>query len=356
MQNLLTSTAPVLDAEDAGTTMRFLTAFCALTGRPVTLTGTERMKQRPIEILVNALRTIGATVAYTEKDGYPPVVVGPFTEQRTDSIQIQGVVSSQYISALMMIAPTLKHGLTLNFIGKITSRPYIEMTASLMRTFGVVVNLSDQSVQIPNGMYKPTDITVEADWSSASYWFAFTALAESAEVLLPQLTIRSIQGDAVIVDIMEQLGVKAEPRGSGLLLRPKDHHKEFEWDFTNCPDLAQTVAVVCTAKNIRAKFTGLESLRIKETDRIKALQTELGKIGGDLVEEGSSWLLSTHKPLPISAFINTHLDHRMAMAFAPLAAKINVAIDDPLVTRKSYPTFWDDVRSLGFEISEHVAD
>ena len=244
MNNLLRSDAKVLDVEDAGTTMRFLTAYYALLGREKTITGTDRMKQRPIGILVDALRKIGAGINYPEKDGFPPVSIGNFGQQLTDSITIRGDISSQYISAMMMIAPKLPNGLTLNLTGKVGSKPYIEMTAALMKAFGVEAKFSDRSIYIPHGIYTPTEITIEPDWSSASYWFAFVAMSEQADLVLPNLTLRSIQGDAVIVDIMEQLGVKAEPRGSGLLLAKMEHHDEIECDFSNCPDLAQTVSVV----------------------------------------------------------------------------------------------------------------
>lgn len=349
MLKLIGSDNEVLDVEDAGTTMRFLTAFCAITDKRKTLTGTDRMKKRPIAILVDALRKIGAEIDYLEKDGFPPVRTKGFTNQKTKELTIRGDVSSQYISALMMIAPTLPQGLHLLFEGKVTSMPYIEMTASLMRRFGVTVQLDSKEIIIPGQHYTPASMTIESDWSAASYWFAFTALAERAEIELPNMTLRSLQGDRVIVDIMESLGVKCEPRGNTLLLVKKDHHDDFSWDFTHCPDLAQTVAVICAVKGIKGAFTGLESLRIKETDRIKALQQELKKIGSALLEDGERWIL---KPGNInsssSIFFNTYLDHRMAMAFAPLAAIRDITIEDPGVVKKSYPLFWEDIKSIGF--------
>lgn len=350
MLELIASKNSVLDVEDAGTTMRFLTAFKAISSERCLITGTERMKQRPIKILVDALRAIGAEIEYPEQDGFPPVKIAGFSGQKANEITIRGDVSSQYISALMMIAPTLPQGLFIRFEGKVTSRPYLEMTAALMRQFGASVDFTNTGIDIPHQHYKATTVTVESDWSAASYWFAFTALAAKAEITLPNITLESLQGDRVIVDIMKLLGVSAELRGTELLLTKKDHAHEVEWDFTDCPDLAQTVAVVCAAKNITGKFTGLESLRIKETDRIKALQTELGKIGASFTENDGKWVLTPgSKEIPDGILFNTYLDHRMAMAFAPLATLANIIIEDPAVTRKSYPKFWEDVALTGIK-------
>jgi 3-phosphoshikimate 1-carboxyvinyltransferase len=349
MKKLIDSGSEILDVEDAGTTMRFLTAYCAITGKNKILTGTPRMKQRPIGLLVEALRKLGAEIAYREQDGFPPVQTKGFSKQKTAAISIRGDVSSQYISALMMIGPILPLGLHLKFEGKVTSVPYIEMTASLMKRFGVTCQCDEKEIIIPNQPYTPAEIVIEPDWSAASYWFAFAALAQQGEVILPDMALRSIQGDRVIMDIMEPLGVKAEPRGNSLLLVKKEHQQMLTWNFTNCPDLAQTVAVVCAAKGIRATFTGLESLRIKETDRIQALRQELSKIGADFVEENGSWILiPAENPVLHPTTFNTYLDHRMAMAFAPLAAHMDITIENPKVVDKSYPAFWEDVRALGF--------
>lgn len=350
MLKLVSSKAQTLDVEDAGTTMRFLTAYKSISNQPCTITGTDRMKQRPIKILVDALQIIGAEIEYPEHDGFPPVNIIRFAGQKAREITIRGDVSSQYISALMMIAPMLTQGLEIRFEGKITSRPYLEMTAKLMRQFGASVEFTDTRINIPHQTYKATTITVESDWSAASYWFAFTALSAKAEITLPNITLDSLQGDRVIIDIMKQLGVHAELEGSNLVLTKKDHVGEISWDFTDCPDLAQTVAVVCAAKNITGKFTGLESLRIKETDRIKALQTELGKIGALFTEKNGTWILTpASTQIPTGILFNTYLDHRMAMAFAPLSALADIILEDPAVTRKSYPKFWDDVARTGIK-------
>lgn len=348
MLELISSKDQILNVEDAGTTMRFLTAFKSVSNEPCEITGTDRMKQRPIKLLVDALRTIGADLEYAGIDGFPPVRIKGFSGQKSKEVTIRGDVSSQYISALMMIAPTLPQGLLIRFEGKVTSRPYLEMTASLMRQFGAFVDFTEAGINIPHQKYRPTTVTVESDWSAASYWFAFTALAEQAEITLPNITLESLQGDRVIVDIMKQLGVNAELKGNDLLLTKKNHVSEIGWNFTDCPDLAQTVAVVCAAKGITGKFTGLESLRIKETDRIQALQLELGKIGASFTEKDGKWILTpASKEIPNGVLFNTYLDHRMAMAFAPLATRADIILEDPAVTRKSYPKFWDDVALTG---------
>lgn len=351
MQKLIRSPLGEIDVEDAGTTMRFLTAYFSITDQKKIITGTERMKERPIGILVDALRLLGVMIEYTGKEGYPPLKTNGFKGQKTDRIIIRGDVSSQFISAMMMVAPVLPLGLTLELQGKIGSRPYIEMTRSLMSHFGVGSRFENHTIVIPPQSYKTSAFAIESDWSGASYWYAFAALADEADIVLPRLISDSLQGDRAIVDIMNAMGVLTTFLKGELRLTKKEHVSEITWDFTHCPDLAQTVAVVCAAKGIQGSFTGLESLRIKETDRIAALQNELGKIGAHLVEGNkSSWRLLPSVSLPSSAFFATYKDHRMAMAFAPLAACMNIEIENPAVVRKSYPTFWDDVKSFGFEI------
>jgi len=349
MTRLISSPNVALDVEDAGTTMRFLTAFCAITGKNKVITGTDRMKQRPIGILVDALRKLGAEIEYLEKEGFPPIKTHGFSGQLTSELSIRGDVSSQYISALMMVSPTLPKGLTLKFEGPVTSRPYIEMTASLMRQFEADCKVLEREVRILSTPYNPSSLTVESDWSAASYWYAFTALAETANVELPNMTMKSLQGDRVIVEVMESLGVKSDSTENSLILNKGPHRNEITWDFTHCPDLAQTVAVVCSAKGIKGVFTGLDSLRIKETDRIKALQQELAKVGATFLEKDGRWILTPSEKRSFTTLsFNTYLDHRMAMAFATLATLADVTIEDPSVTRKSYPKFWDDMKLIGF--------
>jgi 3-phosphoshikimate 1-carboxyvinyltransferase len=352
MLRLVNSLERTIDVEDAGTTMRFLTAYFTVTRQNKVLTGTARMKERPIALLVDALRTLGAEIEYQGIEGYPPHEIRNFTGQKTETLTIRGDVSSQYISALMMIAPVLPKGLTLQLTGKIGSRPYIEMTASIMKHFGVSCELLPDKVSIPHQQYKASSYTVESDWSAASYWFAFAALASDSDILLPRLHLQSLQGDSVIAELMKQLGVTAQRQGDLLRLTKTNAQKEITWDFTHCPDLAQTVAVVCAAAGINGSFTGLESLRIKETDRIAALQTELGKIGAQLVEDEKleRWTLIPSNKLPDKASFATYKDHRMAMAFAPLCTLMSVSIEHPDVVRKSYPNFWNDLKSVGIDI------
>ena len=348
MQRLINSPEKIIDVEDAGTTMRFLTAYFAATNQSKTLTGTPRMKQRPIGILVDALRKIGADIKFLEQEGYPSHEIIRFSDQQNSAIEIKGDVSSQFISALMMIAPSLPNGLSLKLLGKVGSLPYIEMTAGLMQTFGVDVKILDGVINIKPQHYAPASLTIESDWSNASYWFAMTALATDASITLPRLFKDSLQGDQAIITIMENLGVTATWKDQDLVLTKTEAVTSFAWDFTHCPDLAQTVAVVCAAKRIEGSFTGLESLRVKETDRIKALQIELKKIGAALIETGNEWKLIPSTSLPTEQSFDTYEDHRMAMAFAPLATCMNIEIQDPKVVRKSYPTFWDDIKSFGF--------
>jgi 3-phosphoshikimate 1-carboxyvinyltransferase len=355
MNRLVSSPDKIIDVMDAGTTMRFLTAFFALTGKNKILTGTARMKERPIGILVDALRTVGATVEYLEKEGFPPIETKGFVNQKTNSLTIPGNVSSQYISALMMVAPALPQGLTLHLTGKIGSVPYIQMTASLMEQFGVTsqINLPDQTIRINQKKYKSTHVVVEADWSAISYWYGFTALADEASITLPNVSDKSLQGDRVIADIMDNLGVRSIFKDNQLMLTKQKARGEIKWDFKDCPDLAQTVLPVCAAKGIRGEFTGLESLRIKETDRIAALQNELAKIGATLTEpQTGKWILTPGKITGEPITIETYHDHRMAMGFAPWATLTELTIEAPSVVNKSYPGFWEDMNTAGFKISE----
>lgn len=352
MQKLIRSKSSEIDVEDAGTTMRFLTAYFAVTNQQKTMKGTARMNERPIGILVDALRTLGTQITYLGQEGFPPHRIEGFSGQKTNRIQVQGNVSSQYISALMMIGALLPTGLVLDLTGKIGSRPYIEMTLALMREFGVEAKFGENSIVIEAQTYKPVQsFTVESDWSAASYWFAIVALATEADISLPRLSDNSLQGDSEVRQLMEKLGVIATPTGNLLRLQKSAHINEIHIDFTPCPDLAQTIAVVCAAKGIQGRFTGLESLRIKETDRITALQNELSKIGAVLTETDGNWHLVPSSTLPRNIEVSTYHDHRMAMAFAPLATRLEVVIENPDVVRKSYPNFWNDLRTVGFRTS-----
>jgi 3-phosphoshikimate 1-carboxyvinyltransferase len=354
MMRLLKSDAKELDVLDAGTTMRFLLAYCALTNQKKILTGTPRMCQRPIGILVTALREIGAEIRYLHKDGYPPVETLGFSHQKKSEISIKGDVSSQYISAIMMLAPTLPLGLTIKLTGKVASTPYILMTLELMKKFGADVEFTEENfIIIQPSRYTASEFHVESDWSGASYWFSIVALAEKAEVMLSGLKQDSLQGDNRIIEIMDQVGVKADFLATGLHLTKKESSGFLRYDFSQYPDLGQTVAVACAAKGIAAEFTGLESLRIKETDRIAALQNELKKIGASLTEiDGKVWKLHPSDSLDHlgNIVIETYDDHRMAMAFAPLATKMDITIHDPGVVDKSYPSFWKHMQIAGFDL------
>lgn len=355
MQKLINNTDQTIDVMDAGTTMRFLTAYFALTNQNKILTGTDRMKQRPIKLLVDALRMIGADISYLGEEGFPPIQTLGFKSQGADLIEMPGNVSSQYISALMMVAPTLPKGLTIQLKGETGSVPYITMTASLMKEFGVepTIDFQKNVISIKPGSYKPASVTIEADWSAASYWFAFVALAQEAKIVLPNVSEKSLQGDREIVEIMKRLGVISSFIDGSQELVKGTSESHVTWDFKDCPDLAQTVLPVCAAKGVTGEFTGLESLRIKETDRIAALKNELGKIGAQLEEPATGkWKLIPGKISNLSSPIETYHDHRMAMGFAPWATLTDITILAPEVVNKSYPGFWEDVKSVGYKLSE----
>ena len=351
MQKLLQSSEPEWDVLDAGTTMRFLIAYSAAHRMGKVLKGTPRMHQRPVKLLVEALKTLGADIVYLEQEGYPPVLVRGFTNgQTTRQVAIRGDVSSQYISALLMIAPTLEDGLELSLTGKIGSRPYVQMTLGLMERFGIEHRWDASNViHVASQSYRAGEYTIESDWSGASYWYSVVALADEATVKLRGLRQDSLQGDSVIVDIMNPLGVRTQFEDDGVVLTKKESALTFTQDFSDCPDLAQTVAVVCAAKGISATLTGLESLRIKETDRIVALQNELSKIGATLEESDNVGKVIPPPTggLASAATFATYEDHRMAMAFAPLIMNMDVTIEDPDVVNKSYPRFWEDLAKAG---------
>lgn len=356
MMRLLSSKAKALDVLDAGTTMRFLLAYFALTNQNKILTGTQRMRERPIGVLVDALKEIGAEIRYLGNDGFPPLETLGFDNQKANQIQVRGDISSQFISAIMMVAPMLPKGLVIHLKGKVASKPYILMTLALMQQFGAQAEYADEnSIIIKAHTYNPSEFSIESDWSGASYWFSFVAMANKATIYLPGLKPNSLQGDQQIIDIMDPLGVKSAFTEKGLMLSKKTALKEFSYDFSNCPDLGQTAAVVCAAKGIKATFSGLESLKIKETDRITALQNELKKIGVLLGESsGKRWILvpdPDYSSISNIASIATYDDHRMAMAFAPLATVMDIEIKNPDVVEKSYPSFWKDMQKAGFQLS-----
>ncbi|MBC7921141.1 MAG: 3-phosphoshikimate 1-carboxyvinyltransferase [Ferruginibacter sp.] len=361
MLRLLHAPEQVADVIDAGTTLRFLTAYFAITNQNKILTGTPRMRQRPIGILVDALRALGADIAYLENDGFPPFHVRGFDSGRVCAensldgdcrLKLRSDVSSQFISALLLIAPLLPNGLLLELQGEVGSKPYIEMTLQQMAHFGIEYNCdwTTNVIRVTHQRYQPRSFAVESDWSAASYWYAIAALADDAEIELMGLKEDSSQGDSVISEIMSHLGVHTEFIGNRVILTKREPVKSYRRNFIDCPDLAQTVAVVCAAKGIALTMTGIESLKIKETDRILALRTELAKLGAELAEvaEGKYELRSRQQtgrePEPIT--IQTYEDHRMAMAFAPLAMRMELRIENPDVVVKSYPGFWHDLEKV----------
>lgn len=350
MLRLLQSNDNVADVLDAGTTMRFLTAYFSVTGQQKTMTGTPRMCERPIKLLVDALRQLGAKIEYQKNEGYPPLLLQGFEYSGINKIEMRGDVSSQYISALLMIAPILPQGLTIELTGNVGSRPYIEMTLEQMRCFGVEyqADWENKKITIASSNYKATHYKIESDWSGASYWYSLVAMADEAEIELLGLKQNSLQGDSDIVKIMEPLGVKSTFTADGVLLTKIPTKNELEWDFTNCPDLAQTVAVCCAIKNIELILTGIESLKIKETDRVAALQAQLPKIGGELIEEvpNERYKVTGGKNAEDVPSIETYDDHRMAMAFAPVGVRKPIDILEPRVVDKSYPSFWEDLQKV----------
>lgn len=338
----------------AGTAMRFLTAYLSVTGTDAVLTGTERMKQRPIGILTDALRQLGAEIQYTGAEGYPPLRFSKEFTQSTNKVGIRGNVSSQYITALLLVAPFFKQGLELHIEGELTSRPYVEMTLAMMEEAGIKYNWNDSVISIQNQEFKDSELTIEPDWSAASYWYAIAALSLEARIILPYLKSESLQGDSRITQIMEHFGIKYAFTEDGLeIVRTGAAPNGSFFDLKDCPDLAQTVIVISAALGHNATFTGLETLKIKETDRIKALQNELAKIGVVLREDGELYHLDcANLHFPQHMTVKTYEDHRMAMAFAPLALKIEqLEIEEPGVVVKSYPTFWDDLQKAGFTIN-----
>lgn len=353
MIRLLEKNPPVFDVLDAGTTMRFLTAFASVTNQKKVMTGTARMCERPIGILVDALRTIGAEIHYLNIEGYPPLAIHGLPEQKSDKVKIRGDVSSQYISAMLMIAPILPQGLEIELEGKVGSQTYIEMTLELMAQFGIKYTWEENRIKVSHQAYQPTTFAVESDWSGASYWFSLLACADSGALFLEGLKENSLQGDSKIVEIMDLLGIKSTFEKGGVLLKKQAVKGLKNWDFTHCPDLAQTVAVTCAILGQNSIFTGCESLKIKETDRILALQQELAKFNAELKEiEPAVYQVIPSVTMPRQVQIHTYDDHRMAMAFMPLLTKTEVLIEDPEVVNKSYPSFWKHCELLSIAMDK----
>lgn len=351
-----TSKEPLrIDVGPAGTAMRFLSAYLSFQNGNFFLTGSSRMKERPIGILVEALKTVGGKIEYAEQDGFPPLKIKGLFTQESDTVSIKGNVSSQYLSALLLIANALPQGLTLHIEGELTSKPYLMMTLDMLQEAGIDHKWNGDSITIPNQTAKEATLNIEPDWSAASYWYSIVALSKEASILLPGLRSSSLQGDNEITDIMQSFGVLSEFTTDGLKLtkttiqKPRNH-----FDFKSCPDLAQTVIAFCAAIGREATFSGLETLKIKETDRISALQNEIAKFGVRLFEEKPEvYRLDCSKKFePTELTFQTYDDHRMAMAFAPLAlAFSSIKIEEPEVVEKSYPEFWQHLSEQGFIIN-----
>ena len=355
MQAALASDSSTVDIHHAGTAMRFLTAYFATrSGTTTTLTGSSRMQERPIKILVEALNSLGASITYTKNEGYPPLLIEG--KSLTDSkVYLKANVSSQYISALLLIAPTLSKGLSLYLEGKITSVPYIKMTLSLLEELGVQTAFDGQIISVlPFAEDINKTFTVESDWSSASYFYSIVALSPiGTQIDLSAYKPNSLQGDAVLKNIYKELGVESSFNETTLSLKKlaEPQSKQLTLDLANAPDIAQTIAVTCLGLEIGCNLTGLHTLKIKETDRLVALQNEIKKLGTSIEITDNSLHLKSPNKLNSSIHIATYNDHRMAMAFAPLGLKTRLFIDDAEVVSKSYPDFWSDLSALGFELN-----
>lgn len=355
LKNLLESENLVVwDAQDAGTSFRFLTSFLAIKKEHVVLSGTERMKQRPVKVLVDALNKIGAEILYLENEGFPPIYVKGKINQVKNKLDIPGDISSQYISSLLLIAPLLEKGIEINIEEPFYSRPYVNMTLNLMNSFGIKSEVKGNKISIKNQEFSSGSYIVESDWSAASYWYSILSISDNINNLTLQgLKKKSNQGDSVISELMKSFGVNTQYKEDGIVLtKIKLDTEEIELDFRDCPDLAQTILVVAAYHKIKLKVSGVESLKIKETDRLLAMKNELKKIGCDFYEEGNYWILEKRsREIDDELSIDTYKDHRMAMAFAPLASKKSMIINDPDVVVKSYPTYWEDLKKVGFIIT-----
>ena len=356
LQHALSTNEEIVNIGHAGTAMRFLTSYFAVKkGREVVLTGSERMQNRPIEILVNALRDLGAEISYEAKEGYPPIRIKG-REITKDKVQINGNVSSQYISSLLLIASNLQNGLEIELLGKITSIPYINMTLSLLNQLGIKTSFKGNFIKVsPTKSINKQTIVVESDWSSASYFYSIIALSEiGSEIKLSAYKKESLQGDSCLAEIYQHFGVETVFGENAILLKKvKDSKKEtLEIDLKNAPDIAQTIAVTCFAEGISCNLTGLHTLKIKETDRLEALKEELTNLGANISVTDKSLHLENSLEINKNISIKTYNDHRMAMAFAPLALKVPIKILKAEVVTKSYQKFWIDMKQLGIKIDE----
>ncbi len=358
MTKALSNKDKIIDIHHAGTAMRFLTAFFSTQeGREIELTGSSRMKERPIGILVQALNQLGADISYKENEGFPPLIIKG-KKIIKHKVTLKANVSSQYISALLLIGPTLENGLELTLEGKITSVPYINMTLNLLSQIGVKSSFNNNIIVVESktAMVKSQTLVVESDWSSASYYYSIVALSKlNTEIELTAYKKESLQGDSCLAEIYKEFGVETTFKENTVILRKSlevESESKINLDLSNAPDIAQTITVTAFSLGMECHLTGLHTLKIKETDRLEALKTEIEKLGGAVKTTNKSLLLSKSDSIKENTSIATYNDHRMAMAFAPIALKVPVMIEDAMVVSKSYPTFWDDLKSLGFKISE----
>jgi 5-enolpyruvylshikimate-3-phosphate synthase len=356
MQKGLLISKGEVDIHHAGTAMRFLTAyFASQAGKEVVLTGSSRMQERPIQVLVEALQALGADIQYEKNEGYPPIKIsGKKLEQ--SKVSLPANISSQYVSALLLIAPSLKNGLELELIGKITSVPYIKMTLGLLEQIGVSTSFKGNTITVqPAKNIGETTLVVESDWSSASYFYSIVALCEvGTKVQLSSYKQNSLQGDSVLSKIYQDFGVETRFGENTIVLSKTNDNLPniVNYDLSNAPDIAQTIAVTCLGLGMGCHLTGLHTLPIKETDRLAALQTELGKFGAKVDIDAESLTLQSLSTLNTGVAIDTYNDHRMAMAFGPLALKVDLMVNDAGVVSKSYPDYWNDLKTLGFGIQE----
>nr|WP_298989576.1 3-phosphoshikimate 1-carboxyvinyltransferase [uncultured Polaribacter sp.] len=354
MQHALSTQDELVDIGHAGTAMRFLTSYFAVQeNRETVLTGSERMQNRPIEILVNALKDLGANITYEAKEGYPPIrIIGK--KLIKDKVQINGNVSSQYISSLLLIASKLENGLEIELIGKITSVPYIKMTLSLLTQLGIDNKFEGNFITVyPKKSIHKQTVVVESDWSSASYFYSIIALSEiGSEIQLTAYKKESLQGDSCLAEIYNHFGVETTFNQNSIILKKikKSNTSSLDINLKNAPDIAQTIAVTCFAERISCNLTGLHTLKIKETDRLVALHDELTKLGASIKVSDESLHLEVSTKINVNVSIKTYNDHRMAMAFAPLALRVPIQILDAEVVTKSYQNFWDDMQQLGIKI------
>ncbi|TXE09785.1 3-phosphoshikimate 1-carboxyvinyltransferase [Seonamhaeicola algicola] len=354
MTNALATSSNIVDIHHAGTAMRFLTAYFSIQeGREVTLTGSKRMKERPIKVLVEALKTLGANITYVENEGFPPLKITG-KKLTKNKVSLAANVSSQYISALLLIASKLENGLELTLEGEITSVPYIKMTLSLLNQIGIETSFENNVIKVKptTNSQQATTLTVESDWSSASYYFSIVAIsAIGTEITLSAYKKSSLQGDSALVDIYRHFGVETSFGENTITLKKvRLNVAPLELDLKNAPDIAQTIAVTCFLLGVACNLSGLHTLKIKETDRLVALKTEIEKLGGNVEITNKSLHLKAATSINEMVSIATYNDHRMAMAFAPVALKAPVVIEDAMVVSKSYPTFWEDLKTIGFKI------